>query len=256
MAEITWDLEDRFYNAGVDHGVLYFTDGSAVPWNGLVSVDTDAPIELEPAYFGGVKVYDIANRKNLSGTITAFTYPEILEEIGEIIPGAYIGGELPAFSGFSYRENINDDHYKIHVIGNPKLTLGDVSRVTHNEDKEAEEFEWNITAPKVLVDGLPPTSHLVIDTRNVQTDALLETIEELLYGNESTDAGFSSFEYLLTLLANWAILTITDHGDGTWSAFTVFTGYITDLGGYEFEIDTPSATYLDADTYEIETLEG
>ena len=43
MAHLNWDaVGERFYETGVDHGVLYVKSGSGyaagVAWNGLVSV--------------------------------------------------------------------------------------------------------------------------------------------------------------------------------------------------------------------------
>ncbi len=39
MPAIVWDnIGDRFYESGLDRGVLYLSDGSGVPWNGLISI--------------------------------------------------------------------------------------------------------------------------------------------------------------------------------------------------------------------------
>ena len=51
---LVWDLVgERFYETGVDHGVLYIPDVSGVyndgvAWNGLVSV-TESPSGAEPS---------------------------------------------------------------------------------------------------------------------------------------------------------------------------------------------------------------
>ncbi len=40
MAVLTWDgIGQKFYETGLDRGVLYQEDGVGVPWNGLTAVD-------------------------------------------------------------------------------------------------------------------------------------------------------------------------------------------------------------------------
>ena len=54
MAKITWDGSgERYYESGVDHGVLYVqestgTYGTGVAWNGLINV-TESPEGAEPS---------------------------------------------------------------------------------------------------------------------------------------------------------------------------------------------------------------
>ncbi len=53
MAKLFWDnVGERFYETGVDHGVLYLPDSSGtyvtgVAWNGLTSV-SETPSGAEP----------------------------------------------------------------------------------------------------------------------------------------------------------------------------------------------------------------
>lgn len=57
---------------------------------------------------------------------------------------------------------------------------------------------------------------------------------------------------LLDLVTNWVLIDIVDNGDGTWTA-TGPEDFITMVNATEFEIRTPTATYLDEDTYVITT---
>jgi arginine deiminase len=50
-------------------------------------------------------------------------------------------------------------------------------------------------------------------------------------------------------------LVITDHGDGTWSAYSPLDDVITMLDVDLFQIVSDTATYLDAETYTIESSE-
>jgi len=57
---------------------------------------------------------------------------------------------------------------------------------------------------------------------------------------------------LIDYLTNWVGITITDNGDGTWTA-TGSDQFIHIVSATEFEITEANATYLDADTYEVST---
>lgn len=49
MARLNWGVvAERFFETGVDHGVLYTGDGIGVPWNGLTSVN-ETPTGGDPA---------------------------------------------------------------------------------------------------------------------------------------------------------------------------------------------------------------
>ena len=84
MAAITWDpVDDRTYETGVDHGVLYVYDpttkayGKGVAWNGLTGV-TESPsgAEASAQYADNIKYLSLLSAEEFSGTIEAFTYPD------------------------------------------------------------------------------------------------------------------------------------------------------------------------------------
>ena len=54
MAKLTWDnAATSYYEAGVSQGVVYYLDGTAEAWNGLISVDPSDELELQEAFFEG-----------------------------------------------------------------------------------------------------------------------------------------------------------------------------------------------------------
>lgn len=55
---------------------------------------------------------------------------------------------------------------------------------------------------------------------------------------------------LVELIRSWLVMPITDNGDGTWSV-TLPDEFVTFVDPTEFKITSASATYLDADTYEL-----
>src|SRR4029079_11749224 len=82
MTALAWDeIGERIYQTGIDRGVLYLNDGTAVPWNGLTSVEEDSTSEVKPYYLEGVKFLENFVPGDFEGKIKALTYPEEFDEI-------------------------------------------------------------------------------------------------------------------------------------------------------------------------------
>ena len=82
MVALTWDdVGTRFYETGVDKGVLYVpTAGvydTGFAWNGLVSV-TESPTggEANAQYADNLKYLNLYSVEEFGATIEAFTYPD------------------------------------------------------------------------------------------------------------------------------------------------------------------------------------
>jgi hypothetical protein len=244
VATLTWDqVGERLFETGVSKGVLYKADGHGVAWNGLISVDNNQSDSTEPIYFDGVKFDDIVTQGDFTATITAYTYPDEFEPYEgsmEDQAGFFVLNQPPhrAF-GLSYRTNVGDDiigiekGYKIHLLYNLIVVPSQKSYQTLGDSIEPVEFEWTISAIPEEIEGYRPTAHVVIDSTRIDP-YLLADLEEILYGATSSDE-----------------LTITDHGDGTWTAYSPVEDVITLTGDGEFEIESSTAVYLDPDTYTI-----
>jgi len=56
MPVLVWDkIGDKTFETGLDKGVLYLPDGSAVPWNGLTAVTEHLTESTETVYYDGQK---------------------------------------------------------------------------------------------------------------------------------------------------------------------------------------------------------
>lgn len=259
MTTLLWDeVGTRFYEAGVDRGVLYSADGTAVPWNGLISVtEQSSGSGGSPVYFDGVKYADIVVLGDFAATIKAYTYPDeflAFEGVLEVGNGLFVVNQKPTRFGLSYRTRISsdldaDEGYKIHLLYNLLATPSQKDYQTLSEEGSAIEFEWNITAVPGEVPGFRPSAHVIFDTRRM-SPILLQDIEETLYGNDFDDARLPPISTLTTFVGSWVIIRITDNGDGTWTAEGP-DDLITMLDSTTFQIIQANAEYLDADTYII-----
>lgn len=261
MAPIVWDeVGSRVYQTGLDRGVLYLPDGSAVPWNGLVEVVEKSVKQSSPVYYDGTKINDIVTPGPFQGSLKALTYPDEfaeLEGLGEVSFGLYLGEQQTKVFGLSYRTRIGNDlddslGYKIHILYDVSAVPTDKSSSTNSKDISPETFEWDISAIAQEATGFRPTAHVIIDSRYMEADQLAE-IEDNLYGTAVTNASLiplTDFVNYLYFGYRWKII---DNGDGTWTANTpvdiLLTFDVVDPD--KFTMTQINATYLSTDIYQI-----
>ena len=198
MAVLTWDqVGERFYETGVDHGVLYIpTAGvydSGVAWNGLISV-TESPSGAEPSpqYADNIKYLNLLSTEEFGGTIEAYTFPDEFAQCdGTAFPkeGLAVGQQTRKTFGLSYRTKIGNDTdgqdlgYKLHLVYGALAAPSEKAYSTINDSPEAVTFSWEFTTTPVEVTGLKPTALLTIDSTKVAS-ADLTALEALLYGTQ------------------------------------------------------------------------
>lgn len=261
MATITWDdLDKRIFENGIDRGVLYQSDNKGVPWNGLTSVSENPSISSQPVYFDGLKINELFKFGNYAATINAITYPQEFLEYqgyGQIRRGFNISDQPLQKFGLSYRTLVGDAlnpdlGYKLHIVYNLTAVPSAVSFNTLSDDAQFSEFSWDVMAIPNTVEGYRASSHFILDSRYLDP-AMLEEVEQILYGTEAFDARLPSTEELLLLVGGFYVISVEDNGDGTWTA-TSNTGY-DDLIDVDiddvFTITGINATYLDSETYQI-----
>lgn len=203
MPTLTWDnVGERFYETGVDHGVLYLPDATGVydsgfAWNGLVSI-SEAPsgAEANPQYADNIKYLNLVSAEEFGATIEAFTYPdEFMQCDGTAAPvaGVYVGQQTRKTFGLSYRTKIGNDldgvdhGYKLHLIYGALAAPTEKAFSTINDSPEALTFSWEVTTSPVSVEGLKPTAQLTVDSTKVDA-AQLAALEAILYGADATAA--------------------------------------------------------------------
>lgn len=217
MPKIVWDKTgERYYETGVDHGVLYpqLADGTyplGVPWNVLVSV-SEAPsgAEATPQYADNIKYLNLVSAEEFGATIEAFTYPDefaLCDGTASPSEGVYIGQQNRKPFGLSYRtrlgnDTVGTDHgYKLHLVYGGLAAPTEKAYSTINDSPEAITFSWEITTTPVDVPGFKPSATLTIDSTKVPAEELLE-LETLLYGDAT--AGVASLPLPAAVLAIFA----------------------------------------------------
>lgn len=260
MPVLVWDkVGDRAYETGLDKGVLYLPDGSAVPWNGLTSVIQSFDRDTSPVYYDGMKINNHITLGDFAATMKAVTYPDEFLEMEGLVSsrsGVFLDDQPPQSFGLAYRTHIGNDlegdvvGYKIHILYNVTAIPSDKIYASVTSDPSLVEFEWKIQAVPEDIPGFRPTAHIVINSMDLDP-WLLEDLEEKLYGSTSAVAAFIPMPDLVTFINEWYRVKIVDNGDGTWTATSVRPGFIQMLTDDEFQIVNVNAVYLDENTFEI-----
>lgn len=219
MAVLSWDqVGDRYYETGVDRGVLYIPNSSGayvngVAWNGLSAV-TESPSGAEPSaiYADNIKYLNLYSAEEFGATIEAYTYPDEFapfDGLGVPYAGVTVGQQSRGVFGLSYRTKLGNDvdgddfGYKIHLVYGCQASPSEKAYNTVNDSPEAITFSWEIATTPVGVTGYKPTSLLTIDSTQVNATALAN-LEAFLYGTAGTDPSLPLPDSVLALFSGTA----------------------------------------------------
>ena len=202
MPKLEWDKTgERFYETGVEKGVLYPMVSGAYPkgvaWNGLTAVN-EKPTGAEPTalWADNTKYLNLISNEEFEAGIEAYTYPDEFKECDgskEIAVGVSIGQQARKMFGLSYVTKIGNDvelsehGYKIHLIYGATASPSEKGYSTINDSPDAITFSWDVATTPVNAAGHKPTASLEIDSTKV--DAVkLAAFEKVLYGDGDTVA--------------------------------------------------------------------
>lgn len=203
---LVWDQTgERLYETGVDRGVLYLLDSSAVyskgvAWNGLTAV-TESPsgAEATAIWADNMKYLNLISAEEFGCTVEAYTYPDEFAECdgsANLVDGGgvVIGQQNRKVFGLCYRTlvgndvNANDHGYKLHLIYGCQASPSERAYATVNDSPEAITFSWEVTTTPVNVTGFKPTACITIDSTKCDATCLA-ALEEILYGKDAGAEG-------------------------------------------------------------------
>lgn len=205
MAETTkkklvWDQTgERFYETGVDRGVLYPQVSGAYPrgvaWNGLTAVsESPSGAEANPFYADNTKYLNLMSAEEFGATIEAYTYPDEWAECdgsATIADGVTIGQQARKSFGLCYRTikgndvDGNDHGYILHIVYGGMASPSEKSYATISDTPEPITFSWEVSTTPVSVTGMKPTASLTIDSTKADPTKLAD-LEKILYGKDPT----------------------------------------------------------------------
>ena len=233
MTKLAWDkIEDRTYETGLDHGVLYIPNdmgiyNNGVAWNGLTAF-TESPSGAEgnAQYADNIKYLNLFSAEEFGGTLEAFTFPDEFEQfdgLGTPAPGITIGQQVRKTFGLCYRtlkgNALQGDAYgyKLHLIYGAKASPSEKAYATVNESPEPVTLSWEVTTTPVEVTDFKPTSIIVIDSTKVDPTTLA-ALELILYGDDAVDPRLPQPDEVVTMFAG--TVTIVTPGIPSYNAST------------------------------------
>ena len=217
MSRLTWDATgERYFENGVDRGVLYVGATPGVAWTGLVSV-AEAPSGGEPRAFyqDGLKYLQVSSKEEYVATISAFTAPKefgVCDGMASIQNGLFVTNQPRKPFGFTYRTRVGNDvdgtehGYKIHLVYNAMAAPTSRNNATLSADVAPETLAWQISTIPPTLTGKKPTAHFVIDSRYTPR-GLLASIEDILYGSASFTPRLPSVSELTDLFQSQGPIT-------------------------------------------------
>lgn len=194
MSRIEWNKAgERFFEAGVDRGVLYPRLGPGVPWNGLTSVsENTSGGDMESLYFDGIKYLDVVASEDFQATVDAYSAPaEFGPSDGQkaLSPGLFVTQQPRKTFGLSYRTLKGNDlvgteyGYKIHIVYNCTAAPSNKNNVTLGSSVTPGTRSWTIETVPPPASTFKPTAHIVLDS-NLIEPFMMEQVEALLYGHD------------------------------------------------------------------------
>src|SRR4249919_1508684 len=117
---------ERFYESGVDRGVLYLHDGTVAVWNGITDVEESSTTEVKSSHLDGVKYLETLLPGDFEGKLKAITYPDEFDQVNgqtQVAPGLTYYNQPPKSFNLSYRTKVGSDldadyGYVIHILYN------------------------------------------------------------------------------------------------------------------------------------------
>jgi len=245
MTALIWDtVGSRFYETGVDKGVLYVPDAvtgvydTGYAWNGLTAI-TESPTgaDANAMYADNLKYLNLYSLETFGATVEAYTYPEQWNQFdGLALPktGVTVGQQPRKMFGLSYQthvgNDVNDDlGYKIHLMYGCKASPSEKAYATINDSPSPITFSWSINTTPVASTGRKATSLLTIDSTKVSS-ANLAALELILYGGVGAnprlplpDEVIGLFDVTLQTVTATQLQTAAPTFNGTTGAITITT---------------------------------
>lgn len=228
MSRLVWDqIGERFFETGVDRGVLYVTNDVGVAWIGLVSVkENPSGGDPRPFYIDGVKFANRPAQEEFEATLEAYVSPEefdVCDGTGYVFDGLSVTQQRRKSFGLSYRTRVGNDAdgvdhgYKIHIIYNALASPTDRSYDTLGDNTRPDVLSWKLTTKSSAFTEYSPSSHMIVDSRKTDP-ALLAEIEAALYGDDEITPYLPSPAELISMFEAYADFKVTITGPDSFSA--------------------------------------
>lgn len=218
--KIVWDkLEERIYQTGIDHVILYKqvngTYPKGAPWNGVTSISQNpSGAEATDLWADNMKYLTLRSAEEFGVTIECYQYPvEFMACNGEVelSPGVIVGQQRRSPFGLAYRTKKGnasegeDYGYILHLVYGCTSNPSESSYETTNDSPEAMTFSFEITTTPVTLSGkdssgkpFKPVSIISLDSTIMEQEKI-DLIEKILRGSDPDEDNTEGIEPRLPL---------------------------------------------------------
>lgn len=211
MTALTFDtVGSRFFETGVNKGVLYPIDGSAgVSWNGIVSVTENVSGgEQSSVWLDSQKYLDIIANEDFQATLVTFGAPSqfaVCDGRSQIAPGLIATQQPRKLFGMSYKTLIGNDvdgsshGYKLHLVYNCTASPTARTHQTQADTVTSETYSWQLNCVPPNASVFKPTAHFEVNSL-LADPTKLAALELLLYGTTGVNPTLPTQAAVITLL--------------------------------------------------------
>lgn len=220
---LSWDDPNaRYYETGIDRGVLYVPGLDPVVFNGITGFEESGNGTSSVLYRDGMIYLADMDATDFAGRLSAIFYPDEFSRcvgIPEAVDGFYVDNQKPKRFNFCYRSLIGSGTdgdmfgYQIHLVYNAMAAINTKTRKTIGQQVDNTDFSFDIVCTPVKLTGFRPTAHFIIDTRHLDPGTVSE-LEDMLYGTSSTTGALPDPNVLFELLNFGDSILVTAHPDG------------------------------------------
>jgi hypothetical protein len=211
MARLSWgSAGERFFETGIDRGVLYLPSQPGVPWIGLVAVNEQPNGgEAQPYYIDGIKYANVALAEEYEATLSALSAPAEFgpcDGVAQIHNGLLATHQPRVPFSLSYRTLVGNDlegaqhGYKIHLVYNALAEPTQRVNVTQGKSAAPMALSWKLSTLPPSITGYKRTAHLVVDSRYTDPEVLAE-VEDVLYGTDIEAPSIPTPDELIAIFA-------------------------------------------------------
>lgn len=244
MTRLKWhDTEEKVAEIGVSRGVVYPAHYPVAIWAGLTAVTEKPDVDSTVYYLDGDKRFDKDSLEDYLATVEAFVSPKVIDK------------ENAIFLGFTYRTELTNGRYRLHLVYNPRFVISDYQYKSIDEELEPSPFVWDLVTKPVNIYGYAPTSHLILES-NRDFSSTMKSIEDILYGTDVSEPYWPEPNVILDIINNggqFDTLLIIDHGNGMWTAVGP-DNMVRFLDDTTFEIDSPTVEYVNEVAYRVSSF--
>ena len=206
-----WDgTGKRFYENGVDHGILFVRNddgsyGNGIAWNGLTTVsESPEGAEANDLWADNIKYATLYSNETFSATIEAYMYPDEFAQCDgsyQPVEGVNFWQQTRRPFAFCYRTHVGNDAgldaYKLHIVYNCQASPSEKSYETINDSPDAITFSWEVSTTPMPHGNIRPVSTIIIDSSKLDSRGLeiMHAIENMIYGDDENNSQLPSTDY-------------------------------------------------------------